>query len=411
MRQRAAVGQAFQFGLVIFTLTALLGLLNAFQISGPLSRDTLLTHLHSGTLGWITMGVIGISIWMFARDREDLDAPVILSALATAAYVMAFWSGVFILRGVFGLAELAVIAYWWWFVYARVQAQGGIARLEISRLSVLGGLTILVIGSTLGVIVQVLLATGNALPTNADLVGGHASAQIGGYLVMVAAGFAEWQLTGSAKRTTLGLAQVYLLFAGGLLLSVSVLLASVLGPQLAQALPGVATLLTLAGIVIVIVRIGRAALAAPWMAATGTRHIAIAVAFLLLGVVLQAILVQQLIAAQGDFSQISAGLVHAYDHAMFVGLMTNAIFGAILMTQSDRPRVWPWADQVIFWGLNVGVAGFIAVLLIVGSGEGKGAFTHPVAFVAPIMGLSALLAIATYLMRFMPARRAARARA
>ena len=409
MRQRAAVGQAFQFGLVIFTLTALLGLLNAFQIFGPLDRDTLLTHLHSGTLGWITMGVIGIAIWMFARDREDLDAPVILSALATAAYVMAFWSGVFILRGVFGLAELAVIAYWWWFVYARVQAQGGIARLEISKLSVLGGLTILVIGSTLGVIVQVLLATGNALPTNADLVGGHASAQIGGYLVMVAAGFAEWQLTGSAKRTTLGLAQVYLLFGGGLLLSVSVLLASVLGAQLAQALPGIATLLTLAGIVIVIVRNGRAALAAPWMATTGTRHIAIAVAFLLLGVILQAILVQQLIAAQGDFTQVSAGLVHAYDHAMFVGLMTNALFGAILMTLSDRPRAWPWADQVIFWGLNIGVAGFIAVLLIIGSGEGKGAFTHPVAFVAPIMGLSALLAIATYLMRFMPARRAARA--
>jgi len=411
MRQRAAVGQAFQFGLVIFTLTALLGLLNAFQIFGPLDRDTLLTHLHSGTLGWITMGVIGISIWMFARDREDLDAPVILSALATAAYVMAFWSGVFILRGVFGLAELGVIAYWWWFVYARVQAQGGIAHLEISKLSVLGGLTILVIGSTLGVIVQVLLATGNALPTNADLVGGHASAQIGGYLVMVAAGFAEWQLTGSAKRTTLGLAQVYLLFGGGLLLSVSVLLASALGPQLAQALPGIATLLTLAGIVIVIVRNGRAALAAPWMATTGTRHIAIAVAFLLLGVILQAILVQQLIAAQGDFTAVSAGLVHAYDHAMFVGLMTNALFGAILMTLSDRPRVWPWADQVIFWGLNIGVAGFIAVLLIIGSGEGKGAFTHPVAFVAPIMGLSALLAIATYLMRFMPARRAAPARA
>jgi len=409
MRQRAAVGQAFQFGLVIFTLTALLGLLNAFQIFGPLDRDTLLTHLHSGTLGWITMGVIGISIWMFARDREDLDAAVILSALATAAYVMAFWSGVFILRGVFGLAELAVIAYWWWFVYARVQAQGGIARLEISKLSFLGGLTILVIGSTLGVIVQVLLATGNALPTNAELVGGHASAQIGGYLVMVAAGFAEWQLTGSAKRTTLGLAQVYLLFGGGLLLSVAVLLAPVLGEQLGQALPGIATLLTLAGTVIVIVRIGRAALAAPWMATTGTRHIAIAVAFLLLGVILQAILVQQLIAAQGDFTRVSAGLVHAYDHAMFVGLMTNALFGAILMTLSDRPRVWPWADQVIFWGLNIGVAGFIAVLLIVGSGEGKGAFTHPVAFVAPIMGLSALLAIATYLMRFMPARRAARA--
>jgi hypothetical protein len=413
MRQRAAVGQAFQFGLILFTLTALLGLLNAFQIFGQLDRDTLLTHLHSGTLGWITMGVIGISIWMFARDREDLDAAVILSALATAAYVMAFWSGVFILRGVFGLAELAVIVYWWWFVYARAQAQGGIARLEISKLAVLSGLTILVIGSTLGVIVQVLLATGNALPTNAELVGGHASAQIGGYLVLVAAGFAEWQLTGSAKRTTLGLAQVYLLLAGGLLLSVSVLLTPVLGQQLGQALPGVATLLTLIGTVIVVIRVGRAALAAPGMATTGTRHIAVAIAFLVLGVVLQAILVQQVVAAQGDFTQVSAGLVHAYDHAMFVGLMTNAIFGAILMTLSDRPRVWPWADHVIFWGLNVGVAAFIAVLLVVGSGEGAKPFTHPVAFVAPIMGLSALLGIATYLMRLMgaPAASSARARA
>jgi hypothetical protein len=75
--------------------------------------------------------------------------------------------------------------------------------------------------------------------------------------------------------------------------------------------------------------------------------------------------------------------------------------------------VWPWADQVIFWGLNLGAAGFIAVLLIVGSGEGKPAFTHPVAFVAPIMGLSALLGIATFLMRIMgaPAVLSRRARA
>src|SRR6058998_4118643 len=97
---------AFQYGLAIFTLTALLGLANATQLFGPLDRDALLTHLHSGTLGWITMGVIGIAIWIFARGDDDLGAPVMLSALSTAAYVMAFWSGVYILRGVFGLSEL-----------------------------------------------------------------------------------------------------------------------------------------------------------------------------------------------------------------------------------------------------------------------------------------------------------------
>jgi len=413
MRARSEVGQAFQYGLIIFTLTALLGLANATQLFGALDRNTLLTHLHSGTLGWITMGVIGIAVWIFARRNEDLSAAIMLSALGTAAYVMAFWSGVFILRGVFGLAELAIIVYWWWFVYTRAKADGGIGRLDIPKLSVVLGLTTLVIGSTLGVIVQVLLATGNALPTNVDFVGAHASAQTGGYLVLVAAGFAEWQLAGSGKRSTLGLAQVYLLFVGGLVLAVSLLLASVLGEALSQALPGIATLLTLAGIVIVAVRFGRAAIAAPWMAVTGTRHIAIAVPFLALAVVLQAILVQQFIAAQGDFTQISIGLLHALDHAYFIGVMTNILFGAILVTSADRPRLWPWADHVIFWGLNLGAAAFIAVLLFVGSGEGKPAFTHPVAFVAPIMGLSALLGVATYLMRMMgaPAALSRRARA
>jgi hypothetical protein len=278
---------------------------------------------------------------------------------------------------------------------------------------VLLGLTTLVIGSTIGVIVQVLLATGNAIPTNVDLVGAHASAQTGGYLVLVAAGFAEWQLTGSAKRTMLGLAQVYLLFVGGLVLAVSLLLASVLGETLSQALPGIATLLTLAGIIIVAVRVGRAAIAVPWMGITGARHIAIAVPFLVLAVVLQAILVQQFIAAQGDFTKISIGLLHALDHSYFIGVMTNSLFGAILVTSMDRPRLWPWADHVIFWGLNIGAASFIAVLLISGSGEGAKPFTHPVSFVAPIMGLSALLGIATFLMRLMgsPTAVSARARA
>jgi hypothetical protein len=105
--------------------------------------------------------------------------------------------------------------------------------------------------------------------------------------------------------------------------------------------------------------------------------------------------------------------MHALDHSYFIGVMTNVLFGAILMTTADRPRIWPWADHVIFWGLNLGAAAFIAVLLIVGSGEGAKPFTHPVSFVAPIMGLSALLGIATYLMRLMgaPAAVSARARA
>jgi hypothetical protein len=402
---RSDTRSAFQYALVIFTLTALLGLANATQLFGALDRNTLLTHLHSGTLGWITMGVIGLTLWMFGG--RDLNTAVRISALATAAYVLAFWSGNFQARAIFGVAMLGVVYGWWWFVVSRGMSEGW-GSFDIPRLSVLFGLTTLVIGSTLGVIVQVILGTGNSLPTTPDLVGAHASAQVGGYLILVAAGFIEWRLTGGGKRTTAGIVQVALLFVGGLVLSISFLLAAQLPATAQQALPGIATLFTLVGAIIVVVRLGRAALAVSWSSG-GERHIALATGYLIVGVVLFALLVQQFIAAQNDPSKVSIGLLHSVDHVYFVGLMTNLLFGAILVASADRPRVWPWADQLIFWGLNIGIASFVAVLLTQGSGEGAKPFASAVAYTAPIMGLSALLGIVTFSMRLMAAPETMRA--
>jgi hypothetical protein len=401
----AATRSAFQYGLVIFALTALLGLANATQLFGALDRNTLLTHLHSGTLGWITMGVIGLSIWLFGAEGKNTAIRV--SAASTAAYVLAFWSGNFYARGIFGVTELAVVYYWWWFVVSRGMAEG-FGRLDIPKLSVIFGLTTLAIGSTLGVIVQVILATGGTVPQSPDLVGAHASAQTGGYLVLVAAGFIEWQLTGGGRRTTAGLVQIALLFVSGLLLAFSLLLAAQLGPNLSQALPGIATILSLIGALVVAFRLGRAALGVSW-GAGAKRHLAMAVGFLVLAKILEAILVQQFIAAQGDINKVSIGLLHALDHSYFVGLMTNMAFGAILVLSADRPRAWPWADQLIFWGLNIGAVGFVAVLIVAGSGEGAKPFTHPVSFIAPIMGLAALLGIVTYSIRLSNAPEAMRA--
>ncbi len=392
---RTDTRSAFQYGLAIFALTALLGLANATQLFGALDRNTLLTHLHSGTLGWITMGVIGLTIWIFGG--ADKNMAVRLSALSTAAYVLAFWSGNFYARATFGVTELVVVYYWWWWAASNGMKEG-LGRIDIPKLSVVFGLTTLAIGSTLGVIVQLILASGGAIPTSPDVVGAHAAAQTGGYLVLVAAGFIEWQLTGGGKRSTAGVIQVALLFVGGLVLSFSLLLAVQLGEQASQALPGIATLLTLVGTIMVAVRNGRAAMGVSWTSGA-KRHLAIAIPWLVAAVVFQALLVQQFIQAKGDFTQVSVGLIHSLDHSYFVGLMTNVLFGSILVFLADRMRAWPWADSVIFWGLNVGAASFVAVLLTVGSGEGKAAFSNPVAFTAPIMGLSALLGIATFLMR------------
>ncbi|HVR89430.1 MAG TPA: hypothetical protein VHG53_07790 [Candidatus Limnocylindria bacterium] len=394
-----AVYRAFQFGLGIFALTALLGLANATQVFGPLSRDALLTHLHSGTLGWITMGVIGVAVWMFNGRGGSLARNVGLSGLATAIYVLAFWSGNFPARAITGTVELVVIYAWWWWVAGRARAEG-FGHVDIPKLALVFGLTTLVIGSTLGVIVQIMFATGTASQTTGQLIGGHAAAQVGGYLVLVAAGIAEWQLTGGGSRSRAGVAQVAVLFLGGIVLAIGIF-------TNLQPLLGLATLLQVVGIVIVIVRFGKRAITAPWGVATGTRHIAASLLFLVLGVILEIMLVAALAQAKGDIGAVSAGLNHALDHTMFVALMTNALFGVILILTASGPRTWPWADHVIFWGLNLGVASFIAVLMFVGSGEGAKPFTHPVAFTAPIMGISALLGIVTLSMRLGAARRAA----
>ena len=254
------------------------------------------------------------------------------------------------------------------------------------------GASSIVIGSTLGVIVQILYATNNLNEQNSVLIGAHASAQVGGYLILVAAGVAEWILNPGGGRTRGGEIQSWLLFLAGLTLAIG-FLANV------QPFLLVSNVLQVAGIVMVAVRLGGRVLGAAWGAPTGARHAAIAIPFMVLGLVLLVTLVQMSIAAQGDFSKIPPGFLNALNHTMFVGLSTNVLFGALLTLLAERPRVWPWADHVIFWGLNVGAASFIAVLIFVGTSAGSAAFSHPVAFTAPIMGLSALLAIVTYEMR------------
>src|SRR5438132_2781472 len=384
---RSDVRSAFQYGLAIFTLTALLGLANATQVFGALDRNTLLTHLHSGTLGWITMGVFGVALAVFGRNGAT-GPNVLLTALATAAYVLAFWSGNFYARALFGLVMLATIFGWWAWVVYRAQAIG-FGRLTVAQLSILLGLTTLVIGSTVGVILQVLFATSNVTDQTGVLIGVHASAQVGGYLVLVAAGIAEWHLSGET-RTTAGRVQAVLLFLAGLLLALGILLNVTPALLLSNVFQTVA-------IVMVALRVGRRAFGIGWGAPTGARHEAIAVGWLVVALVLFIALTQQLIAAQGDNSKVPPGLFIALDHTMFIGVMTNVLFGTVLAL--GAPRTWPWADHVIFWGLNVGAASFVVVLLTVGSSAGAGPFAHPVAFTAPIMGLAVLLGIVTFSMR------------
>jgi len=42
-------------------------------------------------------------------------------------------------------------------------------------------------------------------------------------------------------------------------------------------------------------------------------------------------------------------LIIPLDHSIFIGVMTNAIFGLINDATQERRSLWPWAEDVLFW--------------------------------------------------------------
>src|SRR5216684_1225301 len=220
----------FRVALAIFTVTVLIGILNGFHLV-QLSRAVLLTHVHAGTLGWITLVATGAAFWLYADGGSALKrharGVAIGMSVAVPVYIAAFLSGNLPARAIFGVPVLLLIVGIAVFLY-----RGRGAGLSVPRLGVLLAFVTLIIGSTLGVLVQIELAANHTfLPEGA--IGGHASAQVGGYLVLFALSAIEWRLRGADDFGWPGRIQVLLLFIGGLLLAVGVLfnIQPLLGPQ------------------------------------------------------------------------------------------------------------------------------------------------------------------------------------
>ena len=65
----------FTAALLLFIATIVIGILNGIDLWEP-DHDSLIGHVHAGTLGWITLGVSGIAFLMFSRDRDEFTVPV-----------------------------------------------------------------------------------------------------------------------------------------------------------------------------------------------------------------------------------------------------------------------------------------------------------------------------------------------
>ncbi len=91
----------------LFLVTIAIGILNGLDLY-EFNHDQLITHVHSGTLGWITLSIVAASAW-FARGIDRRLAWSL--AILVPIYVAAFYLAVPWLRAIAGGALLIAILW------------------------------------------------------------------------------------------------------------------------------------------------------------------------------------------------------------------------------------------------------------------------------------------------------------
>ena len=377
----AEVRWILQAAMVLFIYTVVIGILNGLDLV-TFERKPLLAHLHIGTLGWITMTVFAGSLTLFGpRDpaNTNLRRLALAAPFAALAYNVAFGTTDGIARPILGTVMMLVILAFaaWGFA----QARGiGRANLSVVHIGLLAGLATSVIGAVFGILLGLIFSNPDLdIPETAG--DAHPAAMVVGFLVPVGMAFAEWVLRPGAteqRATRSGWLQIGLPFTGGVCVVLGILF-DVL-PLVMLSLP-----FELVGLGIFLWRMWPSARRTSWLDADLARHGVTASLFLVANVVLLVYLVSNY--AEDGIDTAPRRLLLAFDHSIFVGTLTMTIL-AFIARQSTATRA-PMADHLVFWGLTVGVAGFMTGLI---------SDADPIIRVfTPLLGVAILFAIAMHL--------------
>jgi hypothetical protein len=367
--------------MAIFVVTVVMGILNGTDLM-ELPHGALLAHVHSGTLGWITLSIFAAAAWILGTA----GMPRLLrdgSIAAVVLYVAAFWIDINAIRPVAGVLTLAAIV---WFAVWAFRARGGHAFTVPSLAITLAAIN-LVIGGFLGVVLG--LAHAGLFDISSELAGAHPAMMVVGYLILAGLAVDEELVggPGTERLTRLGAWQAYLFFGAGIALVLGILfnLQPLLGLNLVGEVVGVAFGLT---------RLRREIVAAGWARPGPARFGAVSILWLVPVVAMIVYLIANYIE---DFDAVPVRLLLALDHATFVGILTNAILGLLLVATLAGRSIWAWADQLIFWGVNVGLVGFVVGLIADAPGLKR--------ISTPVMGAAILLGLLTAAMRLTSLRR------
>lgn len=389
----------FVAALLLFVITVVIGILNGLDLYEP-DHDTLITHVHAGTLGWITLAVSGAALLMFSHGRDLTDRDVARSRTlawsmtgAIALYVAAFLvgdriPGDRIQRPIVGTI-LFIVVIWFavWLFTANRDAEGS----SVARLGLLLSWVSLLIGSVLGVLLGIYTSQGK-IPgidddTAAAVAEGHPPAMVIGFLILAAMAVIEWLLRHHSPwaDNKWGVAQMWILFAAGVLANVGFI------AQLEEELLGPANLLMIIGVVIMVARYRTELRPSGWKGVGTGAFARISSLFLVVYLILGTVLIARVISGAMDFDALTEaefGLVLAFDHSMFIGVMTNLLFGVIAYGLLQRSEIRT-VDRILLWGVNLGIIGFVIGLLTV----------SPILkrLSTPIMGTALLIGIGIYI--------------
>ncbi|MGH9084916.1 MAG: hypothetical protein ACRDYW_05650 [Acidimicrobiales bacterium] len=372
---RGEVRLLLQLAMVVFVWTVGIGILNGTDLV-DFDRKVVLSHVHAGTLGWITTCVFAATLWLFGAGATEGQVRTARGLTRVAMVTLPVFAFTFAFtyddpRALLGtLAMLTIVGFFAWTV-----ARARHVELTTVHLGFLAAVATSVVGAILGVLLATEIATGrDVVPSGGE--DAHPATMVVGFLIPVGMALAEWGLRGSALPPAgrLGKAQIGLPFLGGLLLMVG-LLADV------EPLAVLATVIELVGVGIFVVRLAPDIRRVDWSARAPGRFGAAAA----IAIVANIVFINYLAGAnKGDFDLVGEHQLLALDHMMFIGVLTNAIFAMLLATTVADRRV-AHLDTLVFAGMNLGLLGF-AVSLLAES-------TALMRIATPVMGLAILVGL------------------
>lgn len=387
----------FSVAMVLFVFTIVVGILNGIDVYTP-DHDTLLTHVHAGTLGWLTLSVSAVALLIFTEGAAMADSAVKSAnrlawsmTIAIPLYVLAFFAGDRIpgdriQRPIFGTLLFIVVIWFGVWLIRRNKAQ---TDSSVVRLGIMLSWLSLTLGAVFGVLLGIFTSQGEIPGLSDDtaqsLAEAHPPSMVIGFLILAAVAINEWLIREARplREDKWGVAQMWLIFVAGAVLVLAFIIDN-------EELLGPATLMELVGVGIVIGRLRNHLKPSGWTGAGVGVYGRVSLVFLVANMFVFTYFLSLVISETADIDALTPselGLILTLDHLMFVGVMTLSLFG--VMAKGTHPGALETVDKIVLWGVGLGVTGFSIGLIAVEASIKRVA--------TPVLGVALLIGIGMYI--------------